>query len=352
MYSLAKHIRAGGEDVVVFADHHGTQEQNTFDRNQDFRISRYRGFKPYRRRRKAWDMVAFARANGAGARLIADTWKSLEHVDGLPFSAVLCLAHGTELPPRPSLIKLRRIRKSFGKAACVVANSEYTAGLAKLYINDTDKIRVVYPGVETPVSDGSLQQAVAQRLAPHVAVLITVARLEQRKGQHQVIRALPGLVREFPSLLYVIIGEGSERDGLEKLASDLGVSRNLLFAGQLQGAMKNAYLANSDVFVMPGSKIGRDIEGFGMAYIEAACFGVPAVACRAGGAAEAVIHEHTGLVCDPDRPEQLQEAIRRLLSDRTLRERLGQNAQARSAGFHWPGKIREYISLLDSGSRV
>lgn len=336
--------------MTVYADQSKTVAQGRFDQGQVFAVRRYGGIKPLRRRRKARDIYAFARKCAAPVRLMADSWKSLEHLDCRPFSTVLCLAHGTEVPLQPTPSKLARLRRAYGKATYVIANSEYTAGLVKSCLTRPEKIRVVHPGIETPETDQRLEHEVKQRLEQHGPVLITVARLEQRKGQHHVIRALPALLKEFPALLYVIIGEGSERAALEREAASLGVDQHVLFKGRLEGQQKNAWLANSDLFVMPGSIVGRDVEGFGMAYIEAAWFGLPSIACNAGGAPEAVIHDQTGLVCGPGDQNQLQLCLLRLLRDQHLRKTLGDNARRRAKDFAWASKISEYTGLFMSVS--
>jgi len=97
---------------------------------------------------------------------------------------------------------------------------------------------------------------------------------------------------------------------------------------------------------MPGNANGNDVEGFGIAYIEAAYHGVPAIAGRSGGAAEAVIHEQTGLLCSPDDEKAFFAAVSRLLGDETLLKSMGKHAQKRAQSLLWANVINGYEKLL------
>ncbi len=349
MYGMSATFSACGENVVVFADHDKTR-QGHFDAEQDFSIFRYSGLKPVRRRTKARAIRSFCRANkGEKFNLVTDSWKSLEHLDKSLFSRILCLAHGSEIPPRPSGLKYRRIRRCFSMADYIIANSDYTARRIMPYSEKPEKIRIIHPGINRPERDTAEEQKVQQLLASRQPVLITIARLEERKGQQEMIRILPELISRFPSLLYVIAGEGSARSSLQKLVLQSGLDKHVLFAGRLDGRRKSAFLANSDVFVMPGKISGSDVEGFGIAYIEAAWFGLPSVACDCGGAAEAVLHRQTGLVCPPEEPESLRQCVLELLQDRPLRMKLGENARIRANRLLWGNRINEYRCLLEPG---
>jgi len=99
---------------------------------------------------------------------------------------------------------------------------------------------------------------------------------------------------------------------------------------------------------MPGTVASDDIEGFGMAFLEAATHGVPAISGRAGGSAEAVLHEQTGLVCAAGDAEDLLNAVLEMLGNEELRRRMGDNARERSHGFLWENRIKDYEKLLIS----
>lgn len=346
VYSLSSALAATDEGICVFADYH-TASDSEFDKRQTFPIYRYSGLKPLRRRKKASDIVQNSNSRGTQRfSLITDSWKSLEHVGTTNFSVVLCLAHGSEIPLQPSVLKALRIRKAFSKATYIVANSSYTANRIKPYVDNPEKIRVILPGISAPTEDQKTELAVRQKLSGHDPILITIARLEPRKGHMSVINLLPRLVEKFPTLLYVIAGEGSCRHILEKAAAHNGVTSHVLFIGRIEDPAKTAWLKSSTLFVMPGTQVGKDVEGFGLAYIEAALQGIPSVACNAGGAAEAVLHRQTGLVCKPDDNEKLVQTMLELLGNRPYCNQLGMNARARAGSFLWQKKYQEYLQIL------
>jgi phosphatidylinositol alpha-1,6-mannosyltransferase len=347
MHSLCSAFAKSGEQITVFADRFQSREDRIFDKGLDYEVLRFAGPKPLRRRIKARALRKFIqRHNYLSPKLVTDTWKSLEHVDGRLFSNIICLAHGTEIAGQLAAKKITRIRRAFLKARYIIANSHYTATLLLPYIDKPDKIHVIFPGIQPPITAPTNADSIEKTLAAYSPKLITVARLDQRKGQQHIIKILPALLEHFPRLLYIIVGDGPERDHLQQQARDLGVIRNVLFMGTLAGPEKNACLQHSDLFVMPGTAVGNNVEGFGMAYIEAASFGLAAIACNTGGAAEAVLHNQTGLVSEPEDLQQLQNNIFELLNNPDLRARLGSNAQRRSSAFLWDNKVLEYKALL------
>src|SRR5262249_13231710 len=149
-------------------------------------------------------------------------------------------------------------------------------------------------------------------------VIATIARLEPRKGVDAVIRALPELRQHHPNCIYAIAGAGEDRARLEELAASLGVRDATVFLGRGSEGLKAALLASCDVFAMPVRREGRSVEGFGISYSEAGWFGVPALAGRDGGAADAVLHGETGLVCDGSNQSEVTRSLLLLLGDEVL----------------------------------
>jgi phosphatidylinositol alpha-1,6-mannosyltransferase len=348
MYDLCQSLSAHEEQIVVFADHKKGFDIKNFDRAQAYRIYRSSGLKPLRRRLKARAIHRLVKYNTAlKSNLIADSWKSLEHIQTKMFSRVVCLVHGTEIPPSKSGKKAGRIKASLSKADFIIANSNYTADIVSPFIDDEAKLRTIHPGIMVPQRDREMERQVATRLASNSPILITVARLEMRKGQQQVLKIMPELLMHYPELLYVIVGTGTEKDLLQETISQLGISKHVLFTGSLTGTEKNAYLANCDLHIMPGSIVGQDVEGFGMAYIEAGYFSVPSIASRAGGAPEAVLHNKTGLISEVDDSEQLLDNVIKLLQNNELRNTMGENASLWSRQLLWENQVLEYRKLLN-----
>ena len=175
--------------------------------------------------------------------------------------------------------------------------------------------------------------------AEHEDVLLAVASLHERKGLDVLLEALALLARDGRRPTLWIAGEGPRRGALETLAKQRGVAGQLRILGR-RGDVADL-LGACDLFVMPSRR-----EGLGVAALEAMALGRPVVASRAGGLAESVQHERTGLLVPPDDPEPLARALDRLLTDPVLRARLG------AAG---PERIRERFSaqaMIDGYERI
>jgi glycosyltransferase involved in cell wall biosynthesis len=180
-------------------------------------------------------------------------------------------------------------------------------------------------GLANPVVRGDAAAEVCGR-----PMILTVGRIsseEQYKGQDVVIRSLPAILKEVPGACYVIVGEGDDRDRLERLARESGVRDSVFFTGWVDEDELPAYYHACDVFAMPsrveehgGKWTG---EGFGIAYIEAAAFGKPVVAGIYGGSGEAVLDRETGFLVDPTDADQVASVLTRLLKDKSLARGMG-----------------------------
>jgi phosphatidylinositol alpha-1,6-mannosyltransferase len=154
----------------------------------------------------------------------------------------------------------------------------------------------------------------------HPPALLTVSRLVPLKGIDQVIKILPALLKEFPDLVYVIVGEGPDRYRLEDLADEYQVSRSIRFLDQISyfdRKLPQIY-RSADVFVMPCEE-----EGFGIVFLEASASGLPVVAGKSGGTADAVRDGETGFLIPPDDRQVLLNTLQRLLKEPDLRRKVG-----------------------------
>ncbi|MGI8825097.1 MAG: glycosyltransferase family 4 protein [Chloroflexota bacterium] len=151
--------------------------------------------------------------------------------------------------------------------------------------------------------------------------VLSVARLrleDAYKGIDTTLEALPDLCRQFPGLRYTVVGEGDDLPRLHALAGRLGISDRVEFAGSVgQQELENLY-EECDIFVLPSTH-----EGLGIVYLEAMARGKPVVGIRAGGVADAVVHEANGLLVEHKSPESVGGAVSRLANDPDLCRRLG-----------------------------
>ena len=175
-------------------------------------------------------------------------------------------------------------------------------------------------------------------------LLTTVSRLDLPKDHRTLLQALPKVLAAWPDLTVLVVGEGSLREPLASTARELGIDRNVVFAGIRLDAVE--LIAASDVFCHPAL-----YEGFGLAVAEAMALGIPVVASAVTGLVELIDDGRTGLLVPPEDPDALAEALIELVRDPERRRRLGE--QAREASRHrfdpddWIRRMQEvYDDLL------
>ncbi len=346
MTGLADELALSGRPVEVFADR--IRRDDAGELSRAYSIRRFGLWRPIRRWAKRRALNASA-ARGSVAGVFADSWKSVAAIP-LDFGPIAVLAHGNEYPREHDSARAHRVRQALSRARTVVASSTFTADLARTFIQGPQTKLVV---INPPIPKQELAQAPAlERLDALIAgrspVISTLSRLEPRKGVDMVLRVLPNLRERFPGIVYLVAGDGDDLQRLREIAVDRGIQGSVEFLGALPDEQaKAALFERSQVFAMPVRREANSVEGFGIVYAEAAWRGVPAVAGADGGAADAVLHGQTGLVCDGDDESQVLEALSRLLSDEPLRRCLGAAARAHVLKtLTWRGALPRYLAAL------
>jgi phosphatidylinositol alpha-1,6-mannosyltransferase len=184
--------------------------------------------------------------------------------------------------------------------------------------------------------------------------LITVARLTPHKGIDTVLHALARIGNEYPDLGYLVIGSGpdEERSRLETLARTLDLATRVRFLSGVPDADLPALYNCAVVYAGMSRVLPESVEGFGISLVEASACGLPVLASRGGGIQDAVRHGETGLLVEPDQPEQVCAALRSLLEDRSLSARLGaMGRKAVEQYFNWNRVTAEMFRLgLEHGT--
>jgi phosphatidyl-myo-inositol dimannoside synthase len=246
---------------------------------------------------------------------------------------VLVYAHGEELTNWGRGRKFALMCFVFRHADAVLANSDFTRNtLAGLLGVAPGRIAVVYPTVDEGrfrpgLAADDLRATVGVTRAKRL--ILSVGRLQRRKGFDNVIRALPLLREQGIDAHYALIGIGDDWEYLQRLAGELGVSDRVHLLGHVSYDDLPRWYAACDVFAMPNRDIDGDTEGFGLVFLEAACAGKPAVAGTAGGTDSAVVDGVTGLRVDGERLEAIAQALTGLLSDVATAEQMGLNGRTR-----------------------
>lgn len=223
-----------------------------------------------------------------------------------------------------------KARATLNHARLVIANSAGTA--RRCAAAGARKTRVVHLGADIPAT---------ARQAPPTPTLVTVAHLIERKRHADVISALALLRSRHPTLRYVIVGDGPERERISTLAASLGVHQQVELRGQLAPAQAIAAAREGSIFVLPSVD-----EALGVAYLEAMAAGAPAIGCRGEDGPEEIGAAGGGIVLVPPRDARaLAAEIDALLRDPARLEAIGSQARATvQRAFTWQRCGRETVA--------
>lgn len=263
---------------------------------------------------------------------------------------VFIYAHGEELTGWGRGRKFQAMCFALRHADRVLANSDFTRDtLVNLIGVAPERIALTYPTVDVERMRPDLPHAdlrLGIGLAPEQPLILSVGRLQRRKGFDQVIRALPGLVAQGLDVHYALIGIGEDWDYLQGIARDLGVSERLHLLGHVKAEDLPRWYNACSLFAMPNRDINGDTEGFGLVFLEAGACGKPVIAGRAGGTGSAVVEGVTGLRVDGERVEDVQAGLAYLLTHPDQARAMGQASRERTAAHYTSDQRAEILRQL------
>ena len=328
--------------IKVFADYQ--ENHKKFDSKENFSIERVGGIKFLRKIRKAQLISEFSKENKVQG-LIADHWKSLELI--ITDKKKYCLIHGKEINHVKGSSLNKRVIKVLNNVEKVIANSEYTKNLAINNGVDQNKIIVINPGVDPigEINKKSLEK-VENLLKVKTPRLITVSRFDKRKNHEKVMMALRNLKQKYPDIVYICVGYGDEEQNLKRLVQELNLNSQVMFFKDISDDLKNCLLAKSDIFVMPSIIHKTSVEGFGIAYVEAAQYGTPSLGGKDGGASDAIDHNKTGLICDGNNLDDIYSSLNSMIENKKYIE-YGKNAKTYVLKFQWQKILDEYKKIFN-----
>jgi len=233
--------------------------------------------------------------------------------------------------------------ESAEKADLVVTISNYSSKrLVQLYTVDKSKIRIVPNGVDPELFRPSPDRETLKRRigVSNRPVVLFVGRLIPRKGLSYLVEAARVIVRERRDTVFLIVGNGPLRDKLIKDVRKAGLLESFVMLGDAREALLPALYNCADIFALPSIQ-----EGQGIALLEAQASGKPVVAFNTGGIREALIDQETGLLTEPN-SRNLADAVLELLSDKSLREKMGRNGRKFvTVKFSWEICARKMLEV-------
>jgi phosphatidyl-myo-inositol dimannoside synthase len=235
-------------------------------------------------------------------------------------------------------------RRVMGRAKAAIANSYNSRRCLMEDWNYPDsRIHVIQPGMDatqfqmvSPDRDTRLSLGWADR-----TVILTVGRLQARKGHDRLIRALHRVRKAVPDVLYSIVGTGAEEATLKEQVAKEHLGEVVQFLGGVSDDVMTRCYQQCDLFALPNRTIDGDIEGFGMVLLEAQACGKPVLAGDSGGTAETMDIPLTGRVVNCDSHELLAEQLVELLGDPVLLRTMGTAARTWvETRFDWPQRAK------------
>ena len=250
----------------------------------------------------------------------------------------IAIVHGSEVNSKRKLNRMY-MRWCLNKMDVVIAVSNYTKHLIKK-LDDKKRVVVIPNGFD----DFKFKGMRFNKINSNHLRLITVGTITTRKGQKNVIKILPKIQKEIPNTTYHIVGMPKEGGEILKLAKNLGVEKNIDIHGMLNDEEMIKLLKECDIFMMLSqeSDLG-DVEGFGIAILEANNLGVPAIGSKNTGIEDAISDGFSGYLVDPSDKNQIIFCIKKILNNY---EEFSKNSKVWANHFFWSKIIKNYIKHL------
>lgn len=344
-HNLAGQLKALGFEVTVLADYRtfDCEEEILFDKKQSYIIKRIA-----RKKRRFWMYLAriklYRKLLPQAALVMASGKFPLWLVGfgswGFSKTPKLALLHGSEVNFQKPLLKVS-INKALKRFTKGIAVSQFTADLVKDIPLEVHRIP---NGIK--LEDWALNKSVQKKKEEAYPVLITVGNLTERKGQANVIKILPRLITKYPHIKYECIGLPTELNKLEALVQKFGVGEQIVFYGRLSDGELKEKLVSSDVFVMLSNKTKTgDVEGFGIAILEANAMGIPAIGAKGSGIEEAILNGKSGFLIESSDGVAFSNALETLLKNK---EEFRKNALEWAKKHDWGVIVKQYQKVIES----
>ncbi len=284
--------------------------------------------------------------------LVASSW-ILNVARLFPRMVRAVYVHGEEITTLDEYdADLRRRRRALLHAQRIFVVSHFTAAATEGLLGEdaAGRIQLIENGVDTqrfrPVPR---RENLAARYGLHEEfVFISVCRLLQKKGVDHALCAFARILKDEPESRFLIVGEGPFQPELERIAAELAITDQVIFAGAVPDDQLIDHYALGDVFVMPNRRLPNgDTEGFGLVFLEANACGLPVIAGLDGGSTDAVRDRVNGLLVDGHSVDAIASAMAELRHDPALRETLRSNGLETSRVADWSYKARAFLQVFD-----
>jgi glycosyltransferase involved in cell wall biosynthesis len=211
-------------------------------------------------------------------------------------------------------LRARAMRRTAGAPLHYFTNSRRTSDLAKRALHLPDEaVSVCPPGVSEAFFQTHDPSGDTSRI--EIVSVSRLTRFSRRKNIDGVLTAIAQLTGEI-EIFFTVVGDGDDLPRLKKIAADLDIACRVRFAGRLTHDELLACYRKSDLFILASKASAKDVEGFGIVYLEAAASGVPVMGSAEGGATDAIEDGTNGILLEDSSPETIADGIRRFATER------------------------------------
>ncbi|PWK18613.1 glycosyltransferase family 4 protein [Xanthomarina spongicola] len=248
----------------------------------------------------------------------------------------MAVIHGTEVNFKSSSLR-KAINVSLKRFDRIVAVSNYTKQLVTHLKKD---VEVIPNGIDSNQWTTNILKIPLKGFP----VITTVGRVSIRKGQLQVIKMLPDLLNDYPEIHYHCVGITSEAEAFLDEAKRIGVDKHITFHGVLNNDDLKRVLSSTDVFVMLSQEsVTGDVEGFGIAILEANAIGIPAIGAKNCGIEDAIDNGITGFLIEGNDSKALKNSLDNILENKLVFQ---ENSREWAKQHDWSQLIKRYIALI------
>ena len=347
-WNLARNLNNAVQvDVLTVSDYADMDSCKDFDKIEKINIYRFRrlGFPLITYLHRAFKIIKEVRNNNYTHCILSGHFAlSMCLMIKLVNNKIIRTAvfHGSELLQR-NLLLTYLLKRNLKSLNILISVSKYTNNLIPIKIDANQKNVIIPNGVNINLLDMKDKSNSTIKISGNPC-LLSVGSITHRKGQINLINALPIIKKKYPDVHYHCVGLPIDKDKIMKRIKSLNLESYMTLHGVIDNNQLNNIYKQADILIMLSqSNIDSCVEGFGIVILEANLFGVPALGSKQTGIEDAIVQKKTGVLVDPYSNEEILSGIDLLLGQKKY---LSQNAVVWALEHNWSQISDRYLKAI------